>query len=161
MLRLDFNLVFTIINLLIFYVLVKKFLFDKVTAVMEKRRVLIKERFVNAQQTEKQANAKKIQYDEALVSVKDESERIVSQARIDAKAEYEKMVETAEQEAGKIIKEARASAESEKERTMHELESQVAGLAMTAVKKLLSGQSSDAYDRFLREMGETNESNRS
>ncbi|MEI3139219.1 MAG: ATP synthase F0 subunit B [Lachnospiraceae bacterium] len=38
MLRLDWNLVFTVINLLILYVLMRKFLFKPVNEILEKRR---------------------------------------------------------------------------------------------------------------------------
>ena len=38
MLRLDWNLVLTIINLLILYLLMKKFLIGPVTAIMEQRQ---------------------------------------------------------------------------------------------------------------------------
>ena len=48
MLRVDINLVFTIINLLVLYLLMKKFLFGPVVAVMEKRKAMIEEQFANA-----------------------------------------------------------------------------------------------------------------
>ena len=38
MLRLDWNLVFTVINLLILYVLMRKFLFKPVNEILEKRQ---------------------------------------------------------------------------------------------------------------------------
>ena len=38
MLRVDINLVFTIINLLVLYLLMKKFLFGPVVAVMEREK---------------------------------------------------------------------------------------------------------------------------
>ena len=41
MLRVDINLVFTIINLLVLYLLIKKLLFGPVVAVMEKRKAMI------------------------------------------------------------------------------------------------------------------------
>ena len=63
MLRVDINLVFTIINLLVLYLLMKKFLFGPVVAVMEKRKAMIEEQFANAAAAEKNANELKSQYE--------------------------------------------------------------------------------------------------
>ena len=66
MLRVDINLVFTIINLLVLYLLMKKFLFGPVVAVMEKRKAMIEEQFANAAAAEKNANELKSQYEDTL-----------------------------------------------------------------------------------------------
>lgn len=43
MIKIDINLVFTIINLIVLYLLMKKFLFGPIIAVMEKRKAMIDE----------------------------------------------------------------------------------------------------------------------
>ena len=45
MIKIDINLVFTIINLIVLYLLMKKFLFGPIIAVMEKRKAMIDEQF--------------------------------------------------------------------------------------------------------------------
>ena len=54
MLRLDINLVFTIINLLVLYFLLKKFLFKPVNTIIEQREEAIKKQFDEAEETKKQ-----------------------------------------------------------------------------------------------------------
>lgn len=60
MLKLDFNLLFNIINLLILCVLLKKFLLKPVLNVMKKREDMINESLENARTSHSQADALKI-----------------------------------------------------------------------------------------------------
>ena len=50
MLRVDINLLFTVINLLVLVYLMKKFLFKPVREVMEKRQAEIEESYKKAEQ---------------------------------------------------------------------------------------------------------------
>ena len=60
MIKIDINLVFTIINLIVLYLLMKKFLFGPIIAVMEKRKAMIDEQFASAEKTT--AEARILQY---------------------------------------------------------------------------------------------------
>ena len=53
MLRLDINLVFTIINLLVLYFLMKKFLFKPVNNIIAQREEAIKKQFDDADEAQK------------------------------------------------------------------------------------------------------------
>ena len=67
MLRLDINLLFTIINLLIWYLLIKKFLFKPVNNIIAKREEAIEGRYKEAEQEKLEAGQQKEKY-EALQS---------------------------------------------------------------------------------------------
>ena len=73
MIKIDINLVFTIINLIVLYLLMKKFLFGPIIGVMEKRKAMIDEQFASAEKTTTEANQLKGQYEDALKSAKEES----------------------------------------------------------------------------------------
>ena len=81
MLRLDFNLVLVMINLVVLFLLLRKFLFGPVMDIMEKRKAMIEEGLQNADEQQKQAHELKSQYEEILSGAKDESLRIVDQAK--------------------------------------------------------------------------------
>ena len=49
MLRFDFNVIFTIINLLVLYFLKKKFLYDKVNNIIQQRQQMVDEEYAAAQ----------------------------------------------------------------------------------------------------------------
>ena len=54
MLRLDINLVFTIINLLILYFLMRKFLFKPVNGIIAAREEIIRKQFAEAEELKAQ-----------------------------------------------------------------------------------------------------------
>lgn len=162
MLRLDWNLLWTILNLLIFYVLIRKFLIHPVLSIMEKRENLIEGQLKDAKAQEAQAAASKAEYEAALASAKEEAAAIVEQAKSEAKEKGEAIVREAEAEAGKQLIRAKQEAEAEKERARMDVQTEVAGLAMAAVAKILeSGSDADSdaalYRQFLKKAGGAND----
>ncbi|MBQ8078050.1 MAG: ATP synthase F0 subunit B, partial [Eubacterium sp.] len=45
MLKFDWNILFTFVNLIVFYLLMKKFLFGRIKKVMDERKALIQKQF--------------------------------------------------------------------------------------------------------------------
>ncbi len=68
LLRIDWNVLFTIINLLILIFWTRKFLIGPVTKVMDQRKQLIEGQMADAKKTTEQANELKSQYEDALKS---------------------------------------------------------------------------------------------
>ena len=154
MLNLGWSLVWTIINLIIFYLLMKRFLVGPVLGIMEKRKNLIAQELENAKAAQEKAEELKGHYEGALAGAKEESAQIIEAARADAKSESERMVKEANLEAAKIIENARVTAEQEKENALQGAKSEIAGLALEAARKLLSEGSTEKgnsmlYDEFL------------
>ena len=114
MLRVDINLVFTIINLLVLYLLMKKFLFGPVVAVMEKRKAMIEEQFANAAAAEKNANELKSQYEDTLKTANADADNIIQEAKTTAKTEYDRIVSDAIDTAAKVIGEQAGSLDNAK-----------------------------------------------
>ena len=78
MLRLDINLVFTIINLLIWYAIIRIFLFKPINKVIDKRSAAIQEKYDEAKKMQEEAQAEKEKYD-ALVAALAESGKTVDE----------------------------------------------------------------------------------
>ena len=152
MLRLDWNMVITIVNLIVLCLLLKKFLIGPVTAIMEQRAALIEQQLADAKNDKQAAGDLKASYEEKLKTSDAESIRIVEESRASARAEYDRIV-------------AKKAAEQEREKTLEEARTQIAGLVMAAAAKVLSesneaGQSLQLYDQYLAKAGVTDESNR-
>ena len=159
LLRIDWNVLFTIINLLILYFGLRKFLIKPVTNVMEQRRQMIEGQMADAKKTTEQANELKSQYEDALKQAHDESAHIVEKARKTAQAEYESRVNAADQE---IIANAHKTIDLEREKTVQDLQTQIAGLAMMAAGKVLgkadaAEQNKLMYEQFLAKTGGCND----
>lgn len=151
------GLVWTIINLIVLFLLLRHFLINPVSNIMEQRRKLIADGLQNAQDTQDEANRLKAEYEEALSGAKKESAEIVDKARIDARAEYARIVGEAGAKAGNIIENAKENVRIEREQTMKELQSQIAGLAIASAEKIVGDKEQNIYDQFLGEVGGTDE----
>ena len=84
MLRLDWNLLFNAINIIILFLLLKHFLFKPVNQIIEKRREEAEQQFKEAKDLTDQAQKTKKQYEESLRSAEEEKSKIVAQARREA-----------------------------------------------------------------------------
>ena len=162
MLSLDFNFVLEMINLVILYLLLRKFLIGPVMNIMEKRRAMIADGIQNANDQQARAMELKSQYEDALSGAKDESRRMIEQAKKKKKKEYDRILKDADAEAGKLMKTARETIDLEREQTLRQMKTEVAGLAMDAAKKIMLESCSEkdsqaVYDQFLREAGEPHE----
>lgn len=151
------GLVWTIINLIVLFLLLRHFLINPVSNIMEQRRKLIADGLQNAQDTQDEANRLKAEYEEALSGAKKESAEIVDKARIDARSEYDRIVGEAGAKAGNIIENAKENVRIEREQTMKELQSQIAGLAIASAEKIVGDKEQNIYDQFLGEVGGTDE----
>lgn len=165
MLSLDiYNVIFTVINLMILFLILRKFLIKPVTAIMEKRDHEIKNNLEAADHANQAANQLKEEYEVSLRHAYETSEKIVKKAQDTAKEEAERIVREANEKAGKIVEEANRSIEMSREKAMEDMRSQIASLAMTAAVKMLSEQSREEndrmlYDSFLTKAGDANDTN--
>ena len=164
LLRIDWNVIFTIVNLIVLYLGLRKFLIGPVTKVMDQRKQLIEGQMADARHVNEQANELKAQYEDALKQAHEESAQIVEKARKSAQAEYESRMDAADAEAQKIIANAHKSIDLEREKTVQELQSQIAGLAMAATAKVLgdtdqAAQKKIMYEQFLAKTGGLNDTN--
>lgn len=70
MLKFDLNLLWTVINLIVFFILMKVFLFKPIKKTLEKRKALIDQQFSDAEAAQKQADEMKAQYQNELGGVR-------------------------------------------------------------------------------------------
>lgn len=158
MLKLDVvNIVCIIINLLILYFLMTKFLIGPVMSVIEKRNTLIASQFAEAEAAKTQAKELKDQYENDLKQVKEKSIEIMENARAEAQTEYDRIVTDADERAKSILNKAHADIALEKEKTLKDMESEIGGLVAMAVDKVAGTKNSaetdkDMIDQFLSEV---------
>ena len=153
MIKIDINLVFTIINLLVLYLLMKKFLFGPIIKVMDVRKAMIDQQFAGAKD------------EGALKSAREESFQIMEQARKEAKAQADKTVEDTQAKVSAMLAKAQEDINTERENAMRQMKDDVASLAMEAAGKIIgknSGADQDLslYDQFIEKAGDPDDSDR-
>ena len=160
MLRLDINLVFTIINLLVLYFLMKKFLFKPVNNIIAKREEAIKKQFDEADEAQKKADELKKEYEASLANAKEDSAKLVQEAKEKARVEYDRIVKSADEEVAKKLQKAEETIQEEKNKSLRIMQSEIQNLVVAAATKVVGEQvspenSQKLYDDFIAEMGET------
>lgn len=157
MLRLDFNLVFTVLNILIWYVLIRKFLFKPINDIISKREEAISSRYAEAQKLKEEAQAEKdksVQYQNQIES---ETAKVMAQAQLDARKEFDQIVSDAHKKAGQIIDNSKKEAALQKEKVMNKAEQEIRGMILDAAIKSMQSEHNDEalYDEFLTKAGES------
>lgn len=154
MLRLDWNILFNIINLLILYFLMKRFLFKPVKNILAKRQEEAESRFREADEKEAKAQESAAKYEALLADAEDEKTKLLADARQNASGEYGRLMEEARQKADGIVEKAKADAEKEKAIILQQADDQIKEMVLTAAAKMVGKTESEAsdsalYDRFI------------
>lgn len=156
MLKFDFNFLWTVFNLILFFVLIRAFLFKPIKKVLDKRQEMIDAQIETAENTKKIADELKMQHQSELDGVEEEKNQILTDARTSGKNEYNKIVDRARNDADRIRSEAKKAANLEVEKAKRAAKEEIAALAMETAAKVI-GDSSSAeidsrlYDEFLSE----------
>ena len=156
MLRLDWNLLWTALNILIWYALIKKFLMKPINDVLEKRNAEVAEKYEEAEKAKEDALELKARYEKELAGVDDAKSQKMSEADADARREYERVLAEANAEAEKLIAAAKEESEAIRVQTLSDEKEELTDLVAEAVGKALiagSGEKSDRklYEKFLEE----------
>lgn len=156
MLKFDWNILWTVINLIFFFLLMKFFLFNPIKKVLNKRQELIDEQIENARMTNARADEKLADYESRIADVETEAEQIIGSARDEAKVEYGKIIDKAESDAKQMKADARKQIERDSELARKAAKDEIASLAMQAAEKVVgkavdAQTNSDIFDEFLSE----------
>lgn len=159
---LDFQastIVFTVINLVVLYLILKKVLFGRVNAVLEARATLVKQEIDSAEASSRQAEAYKSEYEARLTDARHEAAKLVADAQNRAQRAYEAKLADAETDAKKVRSEAEAQIAAERDAMLRGARNEVASLALLAASKVAQASLDRDGDRalvdaFLSEVGE-------
>lgn len=158
MIVINWNIIWTVVNLIILFILLKIFLFKPVLGMLEKRRQTIENSLNEADQKNTAAGELKAKYEDSLKSARQESVQIVSDAKDRAQVQYNQIIDKANVDATQIVHQASAAAVADREAVMKEAQGEIANLALAAASKLLGSNvdakaNKDMLDAFLSEAG--------
>ncbi|WP_329887229.1 ATP synthase F0 subunit B [Pseudoramibacter faecis] len=137
MLKIDINLLFTVINLLILYALLRHFLFKPLQQTLAKRRRIVEDDFAQAKMAREAAEDLKTQYETSMENAKEESAKLMAETRAKAEAMAADKMAEAQREADALMAKARRQLAEERAQTEREVQDAIADLAMQAARKAL------------------------
>ncbi|MFT3950457.1 MAG: F0F1 ATP synthase subunit B [Oscillospiraceae bacterium] len=160
MLHLGWDLVWTLLNILILYLLMRKFLFKPVASHMEKRKQAIEDSIKRAETVNEEAAQLKEKYRAAVADAHVQADDILKTARKQASDERDAEVAKAKLEAAQLRADADRTIEAQRTRAVAEIQNEIAGLAVSAARRVLESSVDDSVDsrmldKFLAEEGVT------
>lgn len=153
MLRIDSNILWTIINLLILYALMKHFLFQPVHDIFEKRKQEIESDFALANQKKQEALESKNKANQQLENMQTICDGMLADAKEKASLEYEQIIADANKKSDEMIEQARTKTIEAANEEKAKAKSEIADLINKAADKITNTKSDEKlYDDFLKEM---------
>ena len=154
MLSIDpYTILWTVVNLLVLYLLMRKFLFKPVNAILDSRAKAISDGLAQAADQQQKAQQLLEEYQTQLDQSRQEAEQIVTQARRQGEELYQKQVAAAQAEAAKLMEEGEARNRQDREEMLRSVRREAASLAVLAAEKV-AVDSGSAIDAFLEEAGD-------
>ena len=156
------QILISLCNLLILFLVIKKFLFAPINRVFEARRADIDKTYAEAEDAKSAAETARASYEEKLSTVREEGGAILRDAKARAERLSDDIVTEARAEADTIRARAEADILQEKKKARAELQDEISSLSGALAGKILEREidedaQHDLIEGFLADLGERDE----
>ena len=131
------TLLMNLVTLIVLYLILKKFFFEKVRDFVQAREQSVKDAFDNAEHVNKLADEKLKEYNEQLAQIDAKSREAVKESKQRADARALEILNEANRKANEMILQAGREIEKEKLKSVGEMRDHIASLAIYAAEKIL------------------------
>lgn len=158
------QILISLANLFILFMLLKKFLYKPVKNVMDERRAAIERDYKDASDAKESALRQKSEYEEIRSGADSEAANILKNAVDVAKAREKEIVDEANEKARGIIKRAEADALLEKQKAREDIKNEIVNVSTLLSEKMLEREISakdheKLIDSFIDNIGNCDEAN--
>ncbi len=158
------DVLISLANLLILFLLVKKFLYKPVKKMLEARQNEIDKNYLDSENAKLDAESAKESYEKKLSDARSEADSLIQSAVNSAHNREEEIIAEAKSEASGIISRAKADAELEVKKAEQGMKEEIVKVGTLLAEKMLEREISekdhkDLIDSFIEEIGEKNEGN--
>ena len=153
------HIVIALCNLLILYLMLKKFLYKPVKKVLADRQAAIDSRYDEADKAKSEALQSKAEWEERMAAADEEAAGIVSSAVESANRQSSAILGETKEKADRMMNRARAEADAERRKAEDDIKDRIADVSAAIAGKLLereisAADHSDLIDSFISEIGE-------
>ena len=155
------QIVISLLNLVLLFLLVKKFLFKPVMKVLEQRQKEIDDRYARADEANAEAQQSRKDWQEKLAGADAEADAILQDATENARRRGDKLVAEARGEADSIIRMAQNEAKLERQMAAAGIRKEIVEVSGALAEKLLEREINQQdhralIDSFIGEIGDEN-----
>ena len=153
------QILISLANLLIIYLILKNVLFAKVQGVLNTRQHQVTEMYDAADQSRTDAESMKQEYEEKLAGAREEADKIVRTATQTAQRRGDQIVQEASSQASHLKQKAEEEIAQEKRRMLTDVRGEISDLAVSIASKVVEREirkeDQDTFvDEFIRNVGD-------
>lgn len=137
LLTINWNLLFSLITVVVLVLILKKFFFEKVHNFMEARQQQVVNTLQEAQTTREEAQQKLEEYEAQMAWAESEKREIIKKAMQEAKDQAGAVLEDAGREASQVREQTRREIERDKLIAKKELQREIGDMAVLAAGKII------------------------
>ena len=150
---------FTLVNMILTYLILKKFLFKPVQKMIKDRQDEIDGLFLDAENAKSEAEALKSDYEGKLQTAKETSAEMIRSATATANKTGEEIIRSAKADAQALKEKAARDIELEKKKALNEMKDDISSIALDiaskVVQKEINAQDQQAFiDEFIEKIGD-------
>lgn len=145
------ELIVTICNTLITFLIIKKFLFKPVRKMIAAREEEVRAIYSEAERNQTEAEALRAEYTERLAKAKEEASEITKSATRRATVRSEEILKDATKQASDMMQKAEVTIEQERKKAMNEIKDEIGGLSVMIASKVVEKDINEADHKRLIE----------
>ena len=154
-----FTALFTLVNTVMLFLVLKKFLFKPVMKMITDRQKEIDDMYTDADTAKENALAMEAEYKQKLSQAAVTGERMVKEAVERGQRREEEILRQANMEASAIMEKASADIALEKKKALNDAKDEISDIAMAIAEKVVgreisSADHSDLVDSFIDRLGD-------
>lgn len=145
------SFIFQLITFVIMLLILRRWVFPRLVATLEKRRETLEQSLVHARQTQEVLASAELKAVEILKKARQQADAALDDAKKQAEQTIASSELAAEQRVARILKEAEAQLEQERQKLRLELRSELVDLAILTTEKVIRQKLDEESDRHLIE----------
>lgn len=142
---------FQLLTFIIVLLVLRRWVFPKLTATLEQRRLTLEESLVQARKTQEALAQAEVRAEQIINKARAQADEALSEAKAAAATIIAQGEETAGKRAMAIIKEAETRLNDEREKLRQQLRRELAGLVADATEKVIQEKLDEKHDMSLIE----------
>lgn len=156
------QIIISLLNLIILFLIVKKFLYKPVCRMMAKMQAEVDQKYADAEEAKKKAMEDESYWHEKIQTASKEADSIIADAKDSAKSAGERIVTDAKEKAEGIVRQAEAQAELEMQKAQEGIKKEIVDISTLLTEKMLEREINaddhkNMIDSVIEKLGEDND----
>ena len=153
------QILISLCNLLLIFLILKKFLFGPVQVMIKTRRDQVDKIYSEADQSLESANRMKQEYEQKMASARQEADDLIKTAAQTAQRKSDQIVSEANSQASHVKQKAEEEIAQQKKQMLQDVRSEISGLAVDIASKVVEREINQKdydgfFDEFIQNVGE-------